>query len=82
MRPPPLQFLLLWTASLFCAIAAKDEVVEIDEEPHPDPNEENYTGMIYIGRLDDDGKRVGFDVDNGMMNVSIAWSAILPLSFI
>jgi len=47
-------------------------VVEIDGEPHPDPNEENYSGMIYIGRLDDDGKRVSFDADNGMMNVSIA----------
>ena len=72
MSPPSLQFVLLWTAILFCAISAKDELVEIDEEPHPDPNKENYSGMIYIGRLDDDGKRVGFDADNGTMNVSIA----------
>ena len=40
-------------------------MVEGEDEPHPDPNEEDYSGMIYIGRFDDDGRRVGFDVDNG-----------------
>jgi len=36
------------------------------DEAHPDPNEEEYSNMIYIGRVDDDGKRVGFEHDNGM----------------
>lgn len=35
-------------------------------DPHPDPNEENYEGMIYIGRHEDNGKRMGFDKNNGM----------------
>jgi hypothetical protein len=34
-------------------------------DPHPDPNDENYDGMIYIGRHDEEGHRVGFEVDNG-----------------
>ena len=34
-----------------------------DQHEHPDPNEENYSGMVYIGRIDDDGKRTGFHVD-------------------
>ena len=38
----------------------------IIEESHPDPNEEDCSNMIYIGRVDDDGKRVGFEHDNGM----------------
>ena len=38
----------------------------LTEEIHPDPNEEDYSNMIYIGRVDDDGKRVGFEHDNGM----------------
>jgi formylglycine-generating enzyme required for sulfatase activity len=33
---------------------------------HPNPNEENYPGMIYVGRSDDDGTRTGFHVDNGI----------------
>ena len=33
--------------------------------PHPDPNEEHHEGMIYVGRLDIHGRRVGFDQDNG-----------------
>ncbi len=35
-------------------------------EPHPDPNEEQYNGMIYVGRHDHLGRRLGFDVDNGI----------------
>jgi formylglycine-generating enzyme required for sulfatase activity len=36
-------------------------------EPHPDPNDEHYDGMIYVGRHDlDTGKRIGFDEDNGI----------------
>jgi len=60
-------FILLWT--IYCQFYASstevDVVVDEEEEPHPDPNEENYPGMIYIGRMDDDGRRVGFDADNG-----------------
>jgi len=65
-------YLLLWTTyCLFYASATTSDnngMLEVDaeeEEPHPDPNEENYPGMIYIGRMDDDGRRVGFDADNG-----------------
>ncbi|KAG7343026.1 sulfatase-modifying factor [Nitzschia inconspicua] len=34
-------------------------------EDHPDPNDEHYDGMIYVGKHDDNGRRLGFDVDNG-----------------
>ena len=35
-----------------------------DKHEHPDPNEENYPGMVYIGRIDNDGKtRTGFHID-------------------
>eukprot|EP00569_Conticribra_weissflogii_P001679 CAMPEP_0171352790 /NCGR_PEP_ID=MMETSP0878-20121228/42531_1 /TAXON_ID=67004 /ORGANISM="Thalassiosira weissflogii, Strain CCMP1336" /LENGTH=500 /DNA_ID=CAMNT_0011858541 /DNA_START=52 /DNA_END=1554 /DNA_ORIENTATION=+ len=46
------------------ALEAEDE--ETEEEPHPDPNDENHPGMIYVGRKVDDGRRAGFDVDNGI----------------
>ena len=32
-------------------------------EDHPDPNEENYDGMIYVGRHSNDGKRIGYEGD-------------------
>lgn len=35
------------------------------EEPHPNPNDEDYVGMTYIGRIGADGRRIGFDTDNG-----------------
>jgi len=35
-------------------------------DPHPDPNDEHYDGMIYVGRKDADGRRIGFEVDNGI----------------
>jgi formylglycine-generating enzyme len=36
-------------------------------EPHPDPNEENHDGMVYIGKVDSEtGHRIGFDHDNGI----------------
>ena len=60
---------LLYASLLILArgVANADDHVVGDhhEDPHPDPNEEDYSGMIYIGRKDDDGKRVGFHVDNG-----------------
>jgi hypothetical protein len=81
MRPPlPLillhtkyfafYLLIIWTifnasATSNSDIKPNDFVAVDDEEQHPDPNDENYPGMIYIGRVDDDGKRIGFDADNG-----------------
>ena len=38
---------------------------EADEEPHPDPNEEHYDNMVYIGRMEGD-KRAPHSVDNGI----------------
>mmetsp|Transcript_8778 Transcript_8778/g.11044 ORF Transcript_8778/g.11044 Transcript_8778/m.11044 type:complete len:490 (-) Transcript_8778:152-1621(-) len=35
-------------------------------DPHPDPNDENYDGMIYIGRKEEDGSRMSFDKNNGI----------------
>jgi formylglycine-generating enzyme len=35
-------------------------------EPHPDPNDEDYQGMIYLGRHDETKRRVGFDQDNAI----------------
>ncbi len=36
-------------------------------EDHPDPNDEHYDGMIYVGKHDEaTGKRIGFDQDNGI----------------
>lgn len=63
-------YFLLWTIFFASAITSSDKIaVENDyadeEEEHPDPNDEHYPGMVYIGRMDDDGKRVGFDADNG-----------------
>lgn len=47
--------------------ANDDPEIGLNLEPHPDPNEENYPNMIYVGRMEEDGKtRVGFDVDNGI----------------
>ena len=45
--------------------AINDPEVGSALDPHPNPNEENYDGMIYVGMLDIEGHRVGFDVDNG-----------------
>jgi hypothetical protein len=56
---------LLLLVFLSFVYAAADPVDATDEEPHPDPNEEDYPGMAYIGRLDGEGRRVGFDADNG-----------------
>lgn len=62
--------ILLWTSCLITSIQViageEDATIEIDAEPHPDPNEEDYSGMIYIGRVDGEGRRVGFHTDNGM----------------
>lgn len=58
--------LFLFVLSIVFLSAVANESVDIaSEEPHPDPNEEDYAGMAYIGRLDDEGRRVGFDQDNG-----------------
>lgn len=51
------------------AVVVLSKVDEEEEHAHPDPNDENHPGMIYIGRLegekDEDRRRVGFDLDNG-----------------
>ena len=66
---------LWWTILLIIIVSANSTTDEAesavpinpDDEPHPDPNEENYPGMIYIGRHDHhDGKRTGFHTDNGV----------------
>jgi sulfatase modifying factor 1 len=44
-----------------------DAEVGATVEAHPDPNDEQYDGMIYVGRHDPiTGKRIGFDDDNGV----------------
>ena len=55
--------LILWAVCLFYVVGSIND--DEEEEPHPDPNEEDYSNMIYIGRMDDEGKRVGFEYDNG-----------------
>jgi len=36
-------------------------------DDHPDPNDEDYEGMIYVGKHDQvTGQRVGYDQDNGL----------------
>lgn len=70
--------LVVWTAIVTEWVDCKEDSIDDEEEwgmnlePHPDPNEEDHEGMIYIGRLHhhDDGdnknRRMGFDVDNGI----------------
>jgi len=59
------------------SLAAKEEAkhggdvdqlgANVNAEPHPDPNDEDYEHMIYIGRLDPEtGSRLGHHVDNGI----------------
>lgn len=68
MMMKPYQFGLAAYLLLCCIIVVcttvYDEMVDVDEA-HPDPNDENYFGMIYVGRMDYDGKRVGWHTDNG-----------------
>lgn len=45
--------------------ALKDPDLGSALDPHPDPNDEDHVGMIYVGRIDEDGSRIGFDQDNG-----------------
>ncbi|VEU34931.1 unnamed protein product [Pseudo-nitzschia multistriata] len=65
-----------WTicCSLLLLLPAVLEANKIDDdeqwganlEDHPDPNDEHYEGMIYVGKHDANGKRIGFDQDNGI----------------
>lgn len=43
-----------------------DEELGANLEAHPDPNDEHYDGMIYVGKHDHEGRRLGFDDDNGI----------------
>ena len=49
-----------------CCFAQQPLDKDYDKDDHPDPNEEEYEGMIYIGRYHSDGRRVGFEQDNGV----------------
>lgn len=51
--------------STFDNVLDDEEIVGSALDPHPDPNDENYQGMIYIGRHNEDGTRMGFDKNNG-----------------
>ena len=51
--------------SSFDNVLDDEEFVGSALDPHPDPNDENYEGMIYIGRHEEDGTRMGFDKNNG-----------------
>lgn len=54
-------FLVLVLSLRHCCKAAPEE------EDHPDPNDEDYDGMIYIGRFHHhNAKRVGFEEDNAI----------------
>lgn len=45
----------------------KHEEIGANLEPHPDPNDEDYENMIYVGRIDFvTGRRLGFDTDNSV----------------
>lgn len=42
-----------------------DEELGADVESHPDPNDENYEGMIYVGKHNGNtGRRIGFENDD------------------
>ena len=44
-----------------------DEELGANIEAHPDPNDEEYDGMVYVGKHDiSTGRRVGFEEDNGI----------------
>lgn len=46
------------------------EAVYEEEEDHPNPNDEHYEGMIYVGRLHEDGvTRVGWHEPNGTLRL-------------
>ena len=73
--------ILLWTFCLFDAAVSYDDEELINDEPHPDPNEEDYPNMIYIGRIDDDGKRLGSEYDNGMCLYLRLYKYLLQIIF-
>lgn len=60
--------LLLFSSKIVSA--AKGEVQDWNDaelEDHPDPNDERYEDMIYVGKHDPEtGKRIGFDQQNGV----------------
>ena len=59
-----------WTMAtrVFLCLLAALSVVLAEEygsnlDPHPDPNEEDYEGMIYVGKVDEAGRRLARDQD-------------------
>jgi len=69
-----LVWLLLCLLLLSSILAATEQNVFLQQyddiganvEPHPDPNDEDYEGMVYVGRHDEMGHRMGFEQDNGI----------------
>mmetsp|Transcript_3110 Transcript_3110/g.4709 ORF Transcript_3110/g.4709 Transcript_3110/m.4709 type:complete len:463 (-) Transcript_3110:83-1471(-) len=69
-------FLLIVLRTLIVRGEDENHIIDDDDddewganvEPHPDPNDEDYDDMIYMGRYDhsDERRRVGFDEDNGV----------------
>ena len=64
---------LCYILSHVMAFAKEPTTIESEDEwganleDHPDPNDENYPGMIYVGKHDHQtGRRIGFDQDNGI----------------
>eukprot|EP00934_Nitzschia_sp_Nitz4_P005003 Nitzschia sp. Nitz4//scaffold167_size49223//25088//26515//NITZ4_007036-RA/size49223-processed-gene-0.23-mRNA-1//1//CDS//3329538278//4993//frame0 len=65
-----LQLLLVVSITTRCNAAGSFDHLQDPElganlEPHPDPNDEDYDNMVYVGKHDAEGKRIGFDEDNG-----------------
>jgi len=69
----------LWNPNFVLGEEGEEGEEEEDEEewganvePHPDPNDEDYSSMIYMGRYDDHDtsnklrRRIGFEEDNGV----------------
>merc|ERR1719491_1518883 len=56
--------------SLCMIIATVAEELDDELGAHPDPNDEDHPGMIFIGRhegeTEEDKRRVGFEHDNGI----------------
>eukprot|EP00526_Cylindrotheca_closterium_P012545 CAMPEP_0113652946 /NCGR_PEP_ID=MMETSP0017_2-20120614/28298_1 /TAXON_ID=2856 /ORGANISM="Cylindrotheca closterium" /LENGTH=457 /DNA_ID=CAMNT_0000565869 /DNA_START=51 /DNA_END=1425 /DNA_ORIENTATION=+ /assembly_acc=CAM_ASM_000147 len=65
-------FFMATSWSSFCVLGAEEvrdwSNEELEDHPdHPDPNGENYVGMVYVGKHDaSTGRRVGFDEGNGV----------------
>ena len=88
-----IRFTVLVLCYCFAAVAAQSILLDC----HPPLNEtnitsdgrledhveENYKGMIYMGRLDENGHRLGYNVDNGENNtISSRWLESIHKTFL